>query len=166
MFDKLVKIERKNWPNLRDLYSSHDTNTFLGYCVVENYIQWFEKDPQNQNVAFYCLNGDWSDGTFVAIVWTTNILLFPFSFQYSHCWTFKIILGSSICVRAQLGPNDWTFVSAVEINRSFEGIDFFTYIREGLSGCFGSPSVAECENWKGFSIPSIPPAPSGRVEIW
>lgn len=81
MFDKLVKIERKNWPKLRDLYSSHDPNTILGYSVVENYIKWFEKDPKHQNVVFYCLNGDWNDGTFVAIVRTSNIDWLSFHFN-------------------------------------------------------------------------------------
>lgn len=68
MFEKLVEIERENWLKLRDLYSAQDPNTFLGYCSVDNYIRWFEKDPNIQNVVFYCLNDDWSDGTFVAIV--------------------------------------------------------------------------------------------------
>lgn len=67
-----MKIERENWPKLRDLYSPRDPNTFLGHCAVENYIQWFVKDPSIENISIYCLNDDWSDGTFVAIVRTKN----------------------------------------------------------------------------------------------
>lgn len=68
MFEKLVKIERENWYKLRDLYSPHDPNTFLGHCIVDNYIEWFKKDPRIKNILIYSLSDDWSDGTFVAIV--------------------------------------------------------------------------------------------------
>lgn len=67
MLEKLVIIERKNLPTLRDLYSVHDPITFLGHCTVDYYIRLAEKEP-NTNILFYCLNGDWNDGTFVAIV--------------------------------------------------------------------------------------------------
>lgn len=68
MAEQLVKIERENWPKLRDLYSRNDPTALLGHRVVENYIQWFDKSPSAQNINFYSLDGDWSDGTFVAIV--------------------------------------------------------------------------------------------------
>lgn len=40
----------------------------LGYYTVDNFIRWFERKTTIKNLIFYSLNGDLSDGTFVAIV--------------------------------------------------------------------------------------------------
>lgn len=115
MSEKLLKIDRKNWIKLRDLYSPNDPKTLLGHCVVENYIQWFEKNPNCQNIVFYCLNGDWSDGTFVAIVRTKNVdreIRFHINYNTLYLCTHEI-LGSSVCICTHLGTIDGTLVSVV-----------------------------------------------------
>lgn len=66
--DKLVKIKRKEWPKLRDLYSTHLSDSHIGYYTLDNYIRWLTQDSKVKNIAIYCLNGDFSDGTFVAVV--------------------------------------------------------------------------------------------------
>lgn len=66
--DHLVEINRSELPQLRDLYLVNWPENMQGYYTVDNFIRWFEKKPIIKNLVFYCLNGDWSDGTFVAIV--------------------------------------------------------------------------------------------------
>lgn len=68
MSDKLVEIERHNWPALRDLYAPHSPATFIGHNLVANFIRWAKQEPDIANIALYCLNGDWNDGTFAATV--------------------------------------------------------------------------------------------------
>lgn len=68
MVDKLVEIERYNWPELRDLYTPNSPKTLLGHCCVDNFIRWTNQQPDFPNLAIYSLNGDWSDGTFAVIV--------------------------------------------------------------------------------------------------
>lgn len=66
--DNLVEINRSELPQLRDLYLIDWPENMQGYYTVDNFIRWFEKKPIIKNLVLYCLNGDWSDGTFVAIV--------------------------------------------------------------------------------------------------
>lgn len=68
MTDHLVEIEQKDWPNLKNLYTSNDSKNYIAYTTIDNYIRWFEQDPNIKHVHFYCLNGDFSDGTFVVTV--------------------------------------------------------------------------------------------------
>lgn len=68
MSDNLVEIERHKWPLLRDLYAPHSPVTFIGHNLVANFIRWTKQDPDIANIALYCLNEDWSDGTFAATV--------------------------------------------------------------------------------------------------
>ncbi|XP_063697440.1 uncharacterized protein LOC134828395 [Culicoides brevitarsis] len=65
--NQLVEIPSNNWVSLRDLFLTNWPNDHVGYYLVDNYVKWVEKDPNIKNLAFYCLNGDWSDGTFVVI---------------------------------------------------------------------------------------------------
>lgn len=65
---KLVEIDRSELVQLRNLYLVNWPENMLGYYTVENFIRWLEKEPTLGNLVFYSLNGDWSDGTFVAIV--------------------------------------------------------------------------------------------------
>lgn len=67
MADKLVEIEREHWQTLRDLHLPTRPETYFGYCLLDNYIRWFEKDPNDVDIVFYSLNGDWSDGTFFGV---------------------------------------------------------------------------------------------------
>lgn len=65
--DSLVEIPRSDWAKLRELYVQRDTDP-LGYPVINNYINWVEKEP-SLKVKFLSLNGDWQkDGTFVLTV--------------------------------------------------------------------------------------------------
>lgn len=68
MNDTILEIDRRDWPKLRDLYSPNSFDTFLGYCIVDNFIRCSEKKTDPEGLHIYCLNGDWSDGTFVASV--------------------------------------------------------------------------------------------------
>lgn len=66
--DNLVEINRSDLPKLRDLYLINWPENMEGYYTVDNFIRWLEKKSTIKHLTFYCLNGDWSDGTFVAIV--------------------------------------------------------------------------------------------------
>lgn len=65
--DEIVEISRAEWPQLRDMYKSRLPEV-IGYYVSDTYIRWFEKDSKIENLKVFCLNGDYSDGTFVAVV--------------------------------------------------------------------------------------------------
>lgn len=66
--DNLVKIGRKKLPKLRSLFAKNEEKRFFAYMVINNYIRWFEQDPDLEYLNFFCLNGDFSDGTFVVTV--------------------------------------------------------------------------------------------------
>lgn len=65
---KLVEIDRAELPQLRDMYLADWPENMLGYYTVDNFIRCFEKDPEIKSLVFYCLDGDWSDGSFAVIV--------------------------------------------------------------------------------------------------
>lgn len=73
--DKLVEIDRSELPQLRNLYLVDWPENMLGYYTVDNFIHWFERKTKIKNLIFYSLNGDFSDGTFVAIVKNEFILI-------------------------------------------------------------------------------------------
>lgn len=90
MTDHLVGIERKHWQTLRDFYSPKSPETYLSYSLLDYYIRWSEREPESVDIVFYSLNGDWSDGSFVAIWELQNVrkrfnddiqLLYYFNFQ-------------------------------------------------------------------------------------
>lgn len=67
--DKLVEIPPNEWKTLRDLFLPKWPNDISGYFTVDNYIRWYQHDPNIKNLKFFSLNGDWKDdGTFVVIV--------------------------------------------------------------------------------------------------
>lgn len=68
MFDRLVEIARNDWPDLKKLYNPDDIKNVISYSKIDNYIRWFEQDPNIEKTTFYSLNGDFSDGTFVLTV--------------------------------------------------------------------------------------------------
>lgn len=59
-----------NWPELRDLYQTDWPKHILAYHLLQNYIDWHVKDSKfvDENIQISCLNGDWNDGTFFALV--------------------------------------------------------------------------------------------------
>lgn len=71
MADQLTEIPAENLPKLSDLYKSRVSNARangISVTTIENYIDWIKIDPDLAHVTFYCLNGDFSDGTFAVIV--------------------------------------------------------------------------------------------------
>lgn len=69
MTNRLIEIDRIDLPCLQSHYSRNGENkTFLAYLVIDNYIRWFKDYPNIEGVKFFCLNGNFSDGTFVVTV--------------------------------------------------------------------------------------------------
>lgn len=68
--DRLMEIQQKDLPILKEMYASKDgSRTQIAYEAIDTHIRWLEQDPNaNTYMKFYCLNGDFSDGTFIAIV--------------------------------------------------------------------------------------------------
>lgn len=67
MEDQLVEIPAKNYFDLLNLYSRDDVKTFLGHSAISYILRSHFSDDffQTKEFSVYCLNGDWSDGTFV-----------------------------------------------------------------------------------------------------
>lgn len=68
MTDRLVEIDRIDLSNLKNLYTPDGAKSYVAYTTIDNYIRWFEQDPNVKHIKFYCLNGDITDGTFVVTV--------------------------------------------------------------------------------------------------
>lgn len=66
--NQLIEIRSIDWPELRDKFLDNWPDDHVGYYLVDNYIRWIAKEPNIQNLSFYSLNGDLSDGTFVVVV--------------------------------------------------------------------------------------------------
>lgn len=86
MTDHLVEIEPKDLYNLKNLYHPDGTKSYIAYLTIDNYIRWFEQDPHLKNVKVFCLNGDYTDGTFVLTVSETvatklNHLMYTYQMQ-------------------------------------------------------------------------------------
>lgn len=68
MVDQLVEVPRSDWQTLRDLYNVDREVNFHGYAVVEVMRRWIDLQTSNEHLQILSLNGDWTDGTFVAFV--------------------------------------------------------------------------------------------------
>lgn len=68
MVDRAIEIDRNDLPKLKSLYQSNDHKRATAYMTIDNYIRWFDQDPHIKHIRFFCLNGDFSDGTFVVTV--------------------------------------------------------------------------------------------------
>lgn len=68
--DRLVEMQQKDVSILKEMYTSKNkSRTSIGYEAIDNYIRWIEQDENESNyIKFFCLNADFSDGTFVVIV--------------------------------------------------------------------------------------------------
>lgn len=73
MEDKLTEIDRKNLPLLRDLYKPNGNKSYTAFVTIDTYIRWLQQNPNIKNLKFYCLNDDFSRGTFVVTVSTIEI---------------------------------------------------------------------------------------------
>lgn len=69
LMDNLVEIDVEDLQKLKTIFSSNDCNrSFLAYMTIDNHIRWFQHNPDIKFVRFFCLNGDFTDGTFVVAV--------------------------------------------------------------------------------------------------
>lgn len=91
MTDQIVEINRKDWPKLKELYTPDGVKSYIAYTTIDNYIRWFDQDPNTKHVKFYCLNGDFSDGTFVV---TVSDSLFYYFKLYFPVIKHIVFLGS------------------------------------------------------------------------
>ena len=66
--DQLTEIEPKDCQKLKNLYTPDGSKSYIAYTTIDNYIRWFEQDPNVKHVKIFSLNGDFSDGTFVVTV--------------------------------------------------------------------------------------------------
>lgn len=82
--DKIIEIPRSDLPQLRDLFKQDWPKHIIGHDLVNNYIRWFEQDPNFDEAKFYALNGDCSDGTFIVIV-STILVKFYFLLMSPLC---------------------------------------------------------------------------------
>lgn len=73
MADKLVEIKPEHWQMLRDIFQPIDSMNYLSRCLLDYYIRWLEQDSNSLDIVLYSLNGDWSDGTFLAVWETHNV---------------------------------------------------------------------------------------------
>lgn len=70
MVDKLTEIDRKDLLLLKTLYIPDGSKNYTAFTTIDNYIRWFEQDPNVKHIKFFCLNDDFTDGTFVVTVRT------------------------------------------------------------------------------------------------
>lgn len=93
---RLVEIPSSEWPRLQEKFVADWPKEFCGYYLVDNYIRWIQQEPHIKNLAFYSLDGDWSDGTFCVVVSQSNVYYFPpfinllylhsYATVYSRAW--------------------------------------------------------------------------------
>lgn len=89
MIGHLTEIHRSDWKKLKDLYTSDGSKSYSAYTTIDNYIQWFEQNPSLKHIKFYCLNGDYSDGTFAIVVNTIFFLPFSLIHPFLHLkWNY------------------------------------------------------------------------------
>uniref|UniRef100_A0A6M2DSQ1 Hipothetical protein n=1 Tax=Xenopsylla cheopis TaxID=163159 RepID=A0A6M2DSQ1_XENCH len=61
--NKLVEVPVDDWKKLRDLFKSNWPRHVLPYLAIENFERL--KTTHLPSTKIFCLNGDWSDGTFI-----------------------------------------------------------------------------------------------------
>lgn len=66
--DQLIEINREHLPLLRDLYKPNTLRNYIAYMTIDIYVRLFEREPHIKQIQFYCLNGDFSNGTFIVTV--------------------------------------------------------------------------------------------------
>lgn len=68
--DHLVEMQQEDLRILKEMHAAKDgSKTSIAFITIDIYMQWIEKDPnESKDIKFYCLNGDFSDGTFIVMV--------------------------------------------------------------------------------------------------
>lgn len=65
---RIQEIPAADWSVLRDKFLIDWPKNMLGYYTVDNFVRWKSYEPDIEHLNLYALDGDWSDGTFVAVV--------------------------------------------------------------------------------------------------
>lgn len=67
---RATSIPCTDWPSLRDLFLIEWPKHIVPHSLLQNYINWSNKDPTyvQTSVEIYCLDADWTDGTFYLVV--------------------------------------------------------------------------------------------------
>lgn len=79
MCDILQEIPDDQLSALRDLLKGYWPFAMHAYYCVDNYIEWKKKNITN--IRFYCPEGRWDDGTFIAI---EDVSLFRYYSQLQY----------------------------------------------------------------------------------
>lgn len=58
---------------LRNIFQPNISKNYLSSSLLDYYIRWLEQSPESLDIVLYSLNGDWSDGTFLALWQTHNV---------------------------------------------------------------------------------------------
>lgn len=82
MSDRLVEIDRKDWSSLKQLYTPDGDKSYTAYITIDSYIRCIEQNPNDEYIKLYCLNGDFSDGTFAVTVSKPNEIYSSLSLEY------------------------------------------------------------------------------------
>lgn len=70
MEDQLTEIGIEDLIRLRDLYLPDGKKSYTAFVTIDNFLRWNGPDrlKRNENIKFFCLNGNISGGTFVVVV--------------------------------------------------------------------------------------------------
>ena len=67
--DKLTEIQREDWELLRDMFRKNWPEHRIGYFILDNYIQWTNKNVDFEDLEVWSLNDSWrANGTYVLMV--------------------------------------------------------------------------------------------------
>lgn len=92
MTDRLVEIQCSDLPALKKLYTPDGSKSYIGCMTIDNYTQVLAKNPEeNKSIKFYCLNGDFSDGTFIVTVCT--LLCLSIEISCKLFWFFFVLFS-------------------------------------------------------------------------
>lgn len=75
MGEKITEIDRKDLTLLKALYISNGPKHFTTCITIDNYIRCFQQNSNVNDITFFCLNGDFSDGTFIVVVRTFFVFI-------------------------------------------------------------------------------------------
>ena len=132
MNDHLVEIQQSDLPLLKKLYTPDRLKSYIAYMAIENYARWLEQNSEeSKNIKFYCLNGDFSDGTFVVTV--------------STCYT-KNTTNLKSLITYNFGfsiEKELTYAYADTLNESFENLHRLIQLIDYSKGYFFSSIRAE-----------------------
>lgn len=94
MTNYLAEINRRDLSILKNLYKSNGTKSYISYMTLDNYMRWFDQDPDVNHIKVFCLNGEYSDGTFVLTVSVKvapNYQGIPFNLLVLHTTIYRVI---------------------------------------------------------------------------